>query len=174
MVKLFTTSHYNSRTITFRNKSSMYCENPMWASNWCVYDIADLDTWHEERYVSLNCYIEGSHFLNELGVGSDIDTTENLEIHEGLALKRMIFITQNCFFCRICRIFPRKVCWAQYLIRDWPKGQGSVLDRYFTRYHTAICLFKYVWLLQLSDISLSWLLNSFYSLTLHCDLHIWW
>ena len=52
-------------------------------------ELSELDTGHNERYVSLYMDLKGLHGSNELGEGGDIDTTENLEVHEGYALEKM-------------------------------------------------------------------------------------
>ena len=42
-------------------------------------------------------YLKGLHGCNELGEGCDIDTTENLEVHEGYALKSVELIADVGF-----------------------------------------------------------------------------
>ena len=49
--------------------------------------LSELNAGHNERYVSLYVDLKGLHGCNELGDGCDIDTTENLEVHEGYAQK---------------------------------------------------------------------------------------
>ena len=41
--------------------------------------------------------LKGLHTFDELGKGSDIDTTEELEVHEGFALEPVILITKFRF-----------------------------------------------------------------------------
>ena len=53
-------------------------------------ELSELNTGHNERYVYVD--LKRLHGCNELGEGCDIDTTENLEVHEGYALKSVEFI----------------------------------------------------------------------------------
>ena len=60
-------------------------------------ELSELNTGHNEGYVSLYVDLKGLHGCNELGEGCDIDTTENLEVHEGYALKSVELITNVGF-----------------------------------------------------------------------------
>ena len=60
-------------------------------------ELSELNTGHNERYVSLYVDLKGLHGCNELGEGCDIDTKENLEVHEGYALKSVELIADVGF-----------------------------------------------------------------------------
>ena len=55
---------------------------------WSIYigprrALAEPDTGHDQRYISLGADLKGLHGSNKLWEGLYIDTTEHLEVHEG-------------------------------------------------------------------------------------------
>ena len=54
--------------------------------------LTELNTGHDQGYVSLGVDLKRLHCSNKLGEGCDIDTTENLEVHKGCALESMELI----------------------------------------------------------------------------------
>ena len=61
-------------------------------------ELSELNMGHNVRYVSLYVDLKGLHGCNGLGEGCDIDTTENLEVHEGYALKNVELIVNVGLF----------------------------------------------------------------------------
>ena len=54
--------------------------------------LTELNTGHDQRYISLGVDLKGLHGSNKLWEGLDIDTTENLEVHKGHTFEGMELI----------------------------------------------------------------------------------